>query len=128
MKPFLALSKIVLFYALPQVYSPFTRSAKESLLNVAFVHEIGCQKKAEEDVSPLRAPRMSCWDHFVILSLLLLNLRGFSSKQQGLHLKRPTYFFSAPSTWRHSISPNFFYKPNTARKPKTSTYKPPYPQ
>lgn len=83
-------------------------------------------KKAEEDVSPLRAPRMSCWDHFVILSLLLLNLRGFSSKQQGLHLKRPTYFFSAPSTWRHSISPNFFYKPNTARKPKTSTYKPPY--
>lgn len=83
-------------------------------------------KKAEEDVSPLRAPRMSCWDHFVILSLLLLNLRGFSSKQQGFHLKRPTYFFSAPSTWRHSISPNLFYKPNTARKPKTSTYKPPY--
>ena len=69
---------------------------------------------------------MSCWDHFVILSLLLLNLRGFSSKQQGLHLKRPTYFFSAPSTWRHSISPNFFYKPNTARKPKTYTYKFPY--
>lgn len=83
-------------------------------------------KKAKEDVSPLRAPRMSCWDHFVILSLLLLNLRGFSSKQQGLHLKRPTYFFSAPSTWRHAISPNFFYKPNTARKPKTYTYKFPY--
>lgn len=69
---------------------------------------------------------MSCWDHFVILSLLLLNLRGFSSKQQGLHLKRPTYIFSSPATWQHSISPNFFYKPNTARKPKTSTYKPPY--
>ena len=126
MTPFLALSKIVLFYALPQVYSPFTRSSKRPLLYVSFIHEISCQKKAEEDVSPLRAPRMSCWDHFVILSLLLLNLRGFSSKQQGLHLKRPTYFFSAPSTWRHSISPNFFYKPNTARKPKTSTYKPPY--
>jgi len=67
---------------------------------------------------------MSCWDHFVILSLLLLNLRGFSSKQQGLHLKRSTYIFSSPATWRHSISPNFFYKPNTARKPKTPTYKP----
>lgn len=83
-------------------------------------------KKAEEDVSPLRAPRMSCWDHFVILSLLLLNLRGFSSKQQGFHLERPTCIFSAPSTWRHSISPNFFYNPNTARKPKTSTDKPAY--
>lgn len=59
MKPFLALSKIVLFYALPQVYSPFTRLAKESLLNVAFIHEISCQKKAEEDVSPLRSPRLA---------------------------------------------------------------------
>ena len=98
MKPFLALSKIVLFYALPQVYSPFTRSSKESLLNVAFVHEIGCQKKAEEDVSPLRAPRMSYWDHFTIHSYLLHNLRGFSSKQQGLHFKRSTYIFSSPAT------------------------------
>jgi len=48
---------------------------------------------------------------------------GFSSKQQGFHLKRPTCIFSSPATWRHSISPNFFYKPNTARKPKTPTYK-----
>ena len=69
---------------------------------------------------------MSCWDHFTIHTHLLHNLRGFSSKQQGLHLKRSTYIFSAPSTWRHSISPNFFYKPNAARKPKTSTDKPPY--
>lgn len=52
MKPFLALSKIVLFYALPQVYSPFTRSSKESLLNVAFVHEIGCQKKPKKTFRP----------------------------------------------------------------------------
>lgn len=66
---------------------------------------------------------MSCWDHFTIHTHLLHNLRGFSSKQQGLHLKRSTYIFSAPSTWRHSISPNFFYKPNAARKPKTSTDK-----
>ena len=69
---------------------------------------------------------MSCWDHFVTLSHLLLNLRGVSRKQQGLHLKRSTYIFSSPATWRHSISPNFFYKPNTARKPKTYTYKSPY--
>ena len=33
---------------------------------------------------------------------------------------------SPPPTWRHSISPNFFYKPNTERKPKTYTYKSPY--
>lgn len=83
-------------------------------------------KKNEENVSFPRTPRMSSWDPFTIHTHLLHNLRGFSSKQQGFHLKRPTYFFSAPSTWRHSISPNFFYKPNTARNPKTSTYKPPY--
>ena len=68
---------------------------------------------------------MSCWYHFAIHSHLLHNLRGFSSKQQGLHLKQPTYRFSL-STWRHSISPNFFYKPNTERKPKTYPYKSPY--
>ena len=66
---------------------------------------------------------LSSWHYFVILSHLLHNLRGFSSKQQGLHLKRSTYIFSSSATWRHSISPNFFYKPNTARKPKTPTYK-----
>ena len=83
-------------------------------------------KKAEEDISFPRAPRISCWYHFTIHSHLLHNLRGGgSSKQQGLHLKQPTYRFS-PSTWRHSISPNFFYKPNTERKPKTYTYKSPY--
>lgn len=69
---------------------------------------------------------VSSWHYFVILSHLLLNLRSFSSKQQGFHLKRPTCIFSAPSTWRHSISPNFFYNPNAARKPKTYTYKFPY--
>ena len=52
MKPFLALSKIVLFYAFPQVLSPFTRSAKESLLNVAFIHEISCQKKPKKTFRP----------------------------------------------------------------------------
>ena len=82
-------------------------------------------KKAEEDISFSRAPRMSCWYHFTIHSHLLHNLRGFSNKQQGLHLKQPTYRFSL-STWRHSISPNFFYNPNTERKPKTYTYKSPY--
>lgn len=125
MKPFLALSKIVLFYALPQVYSPFTHSSKRPLLYVAFIHEIGCQKSRRRRFAP-SGTSVSSWHYFVILSHLLLNLRGFSSKQQGLHLKRPTYFFSALSTWRHSISPNFFYKPNTARKPKTYTYKFPY--
>lgn len=124
MKSLPALSNIVLFYALPQVLSTFTRSSKRPLLNVAFIHEIGCQKKAEEDVSSPRTPRMSCWDHFAIHSHLFPHQRGFSSKRQGSHLKRPTYFFSSPSTWRHSISPNFFYKPNTAKKTKTSLYKP----
>ncbi len=81
-------------------------------------------KKAEENVSSPRTPRMSCWDHFAIQSYLLHNLRGFSRKQQGFHLKRSTYFFSSPSTWRHSTSPNFFYNPNAARKPKASLYKP----
>ena len=80
-------------------------------------------KKAEEDVSPPLTPRMSCWDHFAIHSHLLPHRRGFSSKRQGPHRKRPTYFFSSPSTWRHSISPNFFYKPNTTKKPKASLYK-----
>lgn len=125
MKPFLALSKIVLFYALPQVYSPFTRSSKRPLLYVAFIHEISCQKSRRKRFAP-SGISVSSWHYFVILSLLLLNLRGFSSKQQGLHLKRSTYIFSSPATWRHSISPNFFYKPNTARKPKTYTYKSPY--
>jgi len=83
-------------------------------------------KKNRRNISSPRTPRMSCWDHFVTLSHLLLNLRGVSRKQQGLHLKRSTYIFSSPATWRHSISPNFFYKPNTARKPKTYTYKSPY--
>lgn len=59
MKPFLALPKIVLFYAFPQVLSPFTRSAKESLLNVAFIHEISCQKKPKKTFRPLRAPRLA---------------------------------------------------------------------
>lgn len=95
MKPFLALSKIVLFYALPQVYSPFTRSSKRPLLYVAFIHEIGCQKSRRRRFAP-SGTSVSSWHYFVILSHLLLNLRGFSSKQQGLHLKRPTYFFSAP--------------------------------
>lgn len=125
MKPFLALSKIVLFYALPQVNSPFTRSSKRPRLYVSFILEISCQKSRRRRFAP-SGTSVSSWHYFVILSHLLLNLRGFSSKQQGLHLKRPTYFFSAPSTWRHAISPNFFYKPNTARKPKTYTYKFPY--
>lgn len=125
MKPFLALPKIVLFYAFPQVLSPFTRSSKRPFLYVAFIHEIGCQKKQKKHFVPSDTS-VSSWHYFVILSHLLHNLRGFSSKQQGFHPKRSTYFFSSPATWRHSISPNFFYKPNTARKPKTYTYKSPY--
>ncbi|GEM_PF-3106187 len=121
-EPLLALPKIVLFYALPQVLSPFTRSSKRPLLYVAFIHEISCQKSrgrrfvpsdtSDELLGSFRYPFAS-----------IAQPEGFSSKQQGFHLKRPTCIFSSPSTWRHSISPNFFYKPNTARKPKTSTYK-----
>ena len=51
--------KIVLFYALPQVLSPFTRSSKRPLLYVAFIHEIDCQKKAEENVSSPRTPQLA---------------------------------------------------------------------
>lgn len=58
MKPFLALSKIVLFYALPQVYSPYTRSSKRPLLYVAFIHEIGCQKRPKKTFRPW-APRLA---------------------------------------------------------------------
>ena len=53
MKPLPARSNIVLFYALPQVHSPFTRSSKSPLLNVAFIHEIGCQKKPKKTFRPL---------------------------------------------------------------------------
>ena len=81
-------------------------------------------KKAEEDVSSPRTPRMSCWDHFAIHSHLLPHRRGFSSKRQGPHRKRPTCIFSAPSTWRHSISPNFFYKPNTAKSQRLHSTSP----
>ena len=105
--------------------SPFTRSSKRPLLYVAFIHEIGCQKSrgrrfvpsdtSDELLGSFRYPFAS-----------IAQPEGFSSKQQGFHLKRPTCIFSSPSTWRHAISPNFFYKPNTARKPKTSTDKPAY--
>ena len=59
------------------------RSSKRPLLYVAFIHEISCQKKAEEDVSSPRTPRMSCWDHFAIHSHLLLNRRGSAASNKG---------------------------------------------
>ena len=73
----------MLFYALPQVLSPFTRSSKAPLLNIAFIHEIDCQKKAEEDVSSPRAPQMSCWNPFTIHTHLLHNLRGSAASNKG---------------------------------------------
>lgn len=82
MKPFLALPKIVLFYALPQVLSPFTRSAKESLLNVAFIHEISCQKSRRRRFAP-SGTSLSSWHYFVILSHLLLNRRGSAASNKG---------------------------------------------
>jgi|GEM_PF-1272757 len=82
MKPFLALSKIVLFYALPQVYSPFTRSSKRPLLYVAFIHEISCQKRRRRRFAP-SGTSVSSWHYFVILSHLLLNLRGSAASNKG---------------------------------------------
>lgn len=79
-------------------------------------------KKAEEDVSPLRAPRLA-------VGIISLSFRIYCSiggvQQQATRASPQTadLLFLRPSTWRHSISPNFFYKPNTARKPKTPTYK-----
>ena len=95
-EPLFALPKIVLFYALPQVL-PHLRAHQKDHFSMLLSFTKSVVKKTEEDVSSPRTPRMSCWDHFAIHSLLLLNLRGFSSKRQGSRLKRPTYFFSAPS-------------------------------
>lgn len=122
MKPFLALSKIVLFYALPQVLPHLRAHQKDHFSTLlSFTKSVVKKSRRKRFVPP--GTSVSSWHYFVILSLLLLNLRGFSSKRQGLHLKRSTYIFSAPSTWRHAIYPKFFYKPNAARKPKTSTDK-----
>ena len=124
-EPLFALPKIVLFYALPQVL-PHLRAHQKATSLRCFHSRNRLSKKSRRKRFAPSGTSVSSWHYFVILSLLLLNLRGFSSKQQGLHLKRSTYIFSSPATWRHSISPNFFYKPNTARKPKTYTYKSPY--
>lgn len=82
MKPFLALPKIVLFYAFPQVLSPFTRSSKRPLLYVAFIHEIGCQKKTKKRFVPSDTS-VSSWHYFVVLSHLLLNRRGSAASNKG---------------------------------------------
>lgn len=66
---------------------------------------------------------VSSWDHFAIHSHLLLNRRGSAASNKGFTSNGRLVFSPPPSTWRHSISPNFFYKLNTARKPKTSTDK-----
>ncbi len=122
MKPFLALPKIVLFYALPQVL-PYLRAHQKGHFSTLLSFTKSVVKKSRGRRFAPSGTSVSSWHYFVILSLLLLNLRGFSRKQQGLHLKRSTYIFSSPATWRHAIYPKFFYKPNAARKPKTSTDK-----
>ena len=95
MKPFLALPKIVLFYALPQVLSPFTRSAKESLLNVAFIHEISCQKSRRRRFAP-SGTSLSSWHYFVILSHLLLNRRGSAASIDKGFTSNGRLVFSPP--------------------------------
>lgn len=94
-EPFLALPKIVLFYALPQVLSPFTRSAKESLLNVAFIHEISCQKSRRRRFAP-SGTSLSSWHYFVILSHLLLNRRGSAASIDKGFTSNGRLVFSPP--------------------------------
>lgn len=104
---------------------PHLRAQQKSPFSTLLSFTKSVVKKAEEDVSPLRAPRLAVG----IISLsfrIYCSIGGVQQQATRVSLQRPTCIFSAPSTWRHAISPNFFYKPNTARKPKTSTYKPPY--
>ena len=82
-EPLLTLPKIVLFYALPQVLSPFTRSSKRPLLYVAFIHEIDCQKKSRRKRFVPSDTSVSSWDHFAIHSHLLLNRRGSAASNKG---------------------------------------------
>ena len=115
MKPFLALPKIVLFYALPQVLSPFTRSAKESLLNVAFIHEISCQKKAEEDVSPLWAPRLAVG----IISLsfrIYCSIGGVQQQATRVSLQTADLYFLPPLHMATLYPPRISFTSQTSQE------------
>ncbi len=82
MKPFLALPKIVLFYALPQVLSPFTRSKKTTSLR--FFHSRNqLSKKSQRRRFAPSGTSVSSWHYFVILSHLLLNRRGLAASNKG---------------------------------------------
>ena len=93
--PLLALPKIVLFYALPQVLSPFTRSSKARLLHIAFIHEISCQKSRRRRFAPSDIS-VSSWHYFVILSHLLLNRRGSAASNKGFTSKGRLTFSPPP--------------------------------
>lgn len=69
---------------------------------------------------------VSSWDHFAIHSHLLLNRRGSAASNKGFTSNGRLVFSPPPPHGDTPASPNFFYKPNTARKPKTYTYKSPY--
>lgn len=102
-EPLFALPKIVLFYALPQVL-PHLRAHQKTTSLRCFHSRNRLSKKSRRKRFAPSGTSVSSWHYFVILSLLLLNLRGFSSKQQGLHLKRSTYVFSPPP---HDDTPSF---------------------
>ena len=82
---------------------PYLRAHQKPHFSTLLSFTKSVVKKNEENVSFPRTPRMSSWDPFTIHTHLLHNLRGFSSEQQGFHLKRSTYFFSSPHhmTTRH---------------------------
>lgn len=125
MKPLLALPKIVLFYALPQVL-PHLRAHQKDHFSTLLSFTKSVDKKSRRRRFAPSGTSNELLGSFRYPFASIAQPEGFSNKQQGFHLKRPTCIFSSPSTWRHSISPNFFYKPNIARKPKTSTDKPAY--
>lgn len=101
MKPFLALPKIVLFYAFLQVLSPFTRSSKRPLRYVAFIHEIGCQKNRRNVSSP-RTPRLAVG--IILLSFLIYcSIRGVQQQATRVSPQTADLYFLRPRhmTTRH---------------------------